>query len=41
MKKVYATLKALLDVLEVLVADSSTDELGRRIMEEVCYLLLD
>ncbi|KAG6503479.1 hypothetical protein ZIOFF_035794 [Zingiber officinale] len=35
MKKVYATLKALLDVLEVLVGESDTSELGRRIKEEV------
>ncbi|XP_020112888.1 callose synthase 10 [Ananas comosus] len=35
MKKVFATLRALLDVLEVLVGDSATDELSRQIMEEV------
>ncbi|ONK58964.1 uncharacterized protein A4U43_C08F1540 [Asparagus officinalis] len=35
MKKVYATLRVLIDVLEVLVRDSSSDGMGRLIMEEV------
>lgn len=37
MKKVYATLKALLDVLDFLVGESDTSELGRRIKEEVFF----
>lgn len=39
MKKVFATLRALLDVLEVLVGDSATDELSRQIMEEVTFVI--
>ncbi|TVU09023.1 hypothetical protein EJB05_42462 [Eragrostis curvula] len=35
MKKVYATLRALLDVLEILVGPSPTDRLGRQILEEI------
>lgn len=35
MKKIYMTLRALIDVLELLVGDSATDELGWIIMEEV------
>ncbi|XP_062233797.1 callose synthase 10 isoform X2 [Phragmites australis] len=35
MKKVYATLRALLDVLEILVGPSATDRLGRQILEEI------
>ncbi|KAL6641747.1 hypothetical protein ACP70R_019928 [Stipagrostis hirtigluma subsp. patula] len=35
MKKVYATLRALLDVLETLVGQSPTDRLGRQILEEI------
>jgi len=37
MKKVYATLRVLIDVLEVLVRDSSSDGMGRLIMEEVNF----
>jgi callose synthase len=35
MKKIYATLRALLDVLEILVGQAPTDRLGRQILEEV------
>ncbi|CAL9079246.1 unnamed protein product [Musa textilis] len=35
MKKVYATLKALLDVLAVLAGESASDGVGRLVMEEV------
>jgi hypothetical protein len=35
MKKVYVTLRALLDVLEILVGQSPTDRLHRQILEEV------
>lgn len=35
MKKVYATLRVLIDVLEALVTDSSSDGMGKLIMEEV------
>jgi hypothetical protein len=38
MRKVYATLRALLDVLEVLVGPSPTDRLGRQILEEVIHV---
>lgn len=37
MKKIYATLRALLDVLEVFVGQSPTDRLGRQILEEVIF----
>lgn len=37
MKKVYATLRALLDVLENLVGQSPTDRLHRQILEEVIH----
>lgn len=39
MKKVYATLKALLDVLAVLVGESASDGVGRLVMEEASKLL--
>jgi len=35
MKKVYVTLRALLDVLEILVGQSPTDRLHRQILEEI------
>nr|CAB3499926.1 unnamed protein product [Digitaria exilis] len=35
MKKVYVTLRALLDVLEILVGQSPTDRLHRQILDEV------
>ncbi|GJM99141.1 hypothetical protein PR202_ga16218 [Eleusine coracana subsp. coracana] len=35
MRKVYATLRALLDVLENLVGPSPTDRLGRQVLEEI------
>ncbi|XP_008788670.2 callose synthase 10 isoform X2 [Phoenix dactylifera] len=35
MKKIYATVWALIDVLELLVRDSATDGVGRLIMEEI------
>uniref|UniRef100_A0ACD5TKV3 Uncharacterized protein n=1 Tax=Avena sativa TaxID=4498 RepID=A0ACD5TKV3_AVESA len=35
MKKIYATLRALLDVLEILVGQAPTDRLGRQILEEI------
>ncbi|KAM0935660.1 putative 1,3-beta-glucan synthase [Dioscorea sansibarensis] len=35
MRKVYAILRTLIDVLEALVRDSATDGIGRLIMEEV------
>ena len=35
MKKIYATLRALLDVLEILVGQTPSDRLGRQILEEV------
>lgn len=35
MKKIYATLRALLDVLEILVGQAPSDRLGRQILEEV------
>lgn len=38
MKKVYATLRVLIDILEVLVRDSSSDGMGKLIMEEVNFL---
>jgi hypothetical protein len=37
MKKVFATLRALLDVLENLVGQSPTDRLHRQILEEVIH----
>jgi len=37
MKKVYVTLRALLDVLEILVGQSPTDRLHRQILEEVIH----
>uniref|UniRef100_A0A0E0L6W8 1,3-beta-glucan synthase n=1 Tax=Oryza punctata TaxID=4537 RepID=A0A0E0L6W8_ORYPU len=35
MKKIYATLRALLDVLEILVGQSPSDRLGRQILDEI------
>ncbi len=35
MKKIYATLRALLDVLEILIGQSTSDRLGRQILDEV------
>uniref|UniRef100_A0A453QDB6 1,3-beta-glucan synthase n=1 Tax=Aegilops tauschii subsp. strangulata TaxID=200361 RepID=A0A453QDB6_AEGTS len=35
MKKIYATLRALLDVLEILVGQAPSDRLGRQILEEI------
>lgn len=35
MKKVYATLRALVEVMEVLSKDGATDGVGRLIAEEV------
>ena len=35
MKKIYATLRALLDVLEILVGQAPTDRRGRQSLEEV------
>uniref|UniRef100_A0A0D9WKZ0 1,3-beta-glucan synthase n=1 Tax=Leersia perrieri TaxID=77586 RepID=A0A0D9WKZ0_9ORYZ len=35
MKKIYATLRALLDVLEILVGKSPSDRLGRQILDEI------
>lgn len=37
MRKVYATLRALLDVLEILVGPSPADRLGRQVLEEVIH----
>lgn len=39
MRKVFATLRALIEVLEVLSRDADPDGVGRSIREEVCYLL--
>jgi callose synthase len=35
MKKIYATLRALLDVLEILIGQSPSDRLGRQILDEI------
>lgn len=40
MKKVYVTLMALFDVLEILVEQSPTDRLHRQILEEVIKIEL-
>lgn len=37
MRKIYATLRALIDVLELLVGDSANNKMGELIMEEVTY----